>query len=692
MLQDSLEGPQTFLGSMICYKSSLSSCSRTKLPETIYCIVDGQQRITMVSTIAILLHSQMQSAQPNNMNKWLGDAVDGTQEALRKLIFVKIDDKEAPRVIREEQDIWAEHQYVSPLASFTYKFLEHVKGGKTTRFNYRAASGSEVFNKLMGKLDKSLNSFYERMEMELPIENQSFMQNMWPDDRGEAGKLAKENPKLFLNLLLAKYLYNQMNVVEIRVEKDDGREFDVFDRLNTTGASLNAFEAFKPLIIRSARLGGYAGDEQESLVKKLEDSYVSIESRSASDKYVSELIVSFALANSGKKLKTERHAQREYLRGTFEARNNNEEHCLDYLRLLQAVNDMKRLFDDDDNGIERFLTMRGISIPKGKALKENITEATFCLRFLSRGGYSITIALLSIYLHQVRQRQDEASIQHFCYAVCKVAAFFAIWLSSDDTTNRVEEQIRNIIKGNAATPGPLCRYHNENSQIVEPFDMKYLGPAFKKQLADMYEIKDADTWYERVSKIQIYKRRKELVRFLLLVGSNKTRAVKRKGRRTPELVTDASAEKLITKDGFDSDLFKEIEHIIPINEGNNQKTEYSKEEKDKLWNLTLVPADVNKILGNKDWVCKKAIYQYFSAETDEEQQKFLAALPNILNPEQHERFIEQKAEHGYLPMTKYLALMPDTFDESDVESRNKQVIKRCWKVFSQWLNRFPGDT
>lgn len=718
----------TFLGSIICFddseKMTIAPGLKSQQPERVYNIVDGQQRMIFINILGILLHKLLGSecyAELRSDNGWFNEKAEDLQNNLAGMISVRIGGKKtpSPKIIRAIVDEWAksseQEQFTSPTARFLNQYLKHIEENRPFKFNDRDISDEnlkeehKVFKNHVDLLEKLLKSFckqsppedkeirYELDAVEKLVSNTLLMEAAFAYDVGEdykAGKFDFSGPnkdvkkKLFRALLLGNYIYRCVYAIVVVTRNSYDRTLTVFDALNVTGRSLNAFETFKPDVIK-IDIKGYRDSESKAYVDRIEEGMKRRKDRGAVDKHVSELIVSFALANSGAKLSKDLYEQRDYLRRSFDSHVKDKEQHLRYLSFFSTVNDMKRMFEADENGLEAFLRRYHPSIRIHTDLGKDISEATFCLRFLSKAGFTITISLLSIYLHQIHTSGfDEASIAAFCDAVRKTAAFCAIWRSSAESTNRIDDRLRKIMKedppkGKIMRWRPLARYDYKKKAENPILSTAELGQIFVGLIEEMYEIKDAESWSGLVENIQIYKI-KQVARFLLLVGSHNTRTEK-KGLPSLTLVKDHSVMPLIASGVFDNPLFKTIEHIIPTKE-DSDKSPYSKIDKNQLWNLTLVPLEVNSILGNKDWKRKQAIYQYYAAEDDAEQKLRLEDLKKILNKDQFQRFLKNK-HRGYLPMTKYLALLEDgDFSKELGQRRSEAILANCWRILAQqWL-------
>ena len=724
-----LQHYMTFIGSLICFdddkKLTIAPGLKSEQPERVYNIVDGQQRMIFINLLSTLLHKTIGIRYKDvlRQDQWFEVQGRELQKNLKKIISVNISGKEesSPKIIRAIIDEWARttdrEQHHSPSAHFLSQYLKWVDQGRQGTFECsmrgvpdELMAEHDNFHKHVKQLERLLIYFckqtapkdqeirYELTSVDELAKNELLMQSAFSHDVSEdykegrfdfTGPLQDKKEELFRALLLGNYIYRCVHAIIVVTKRSYESTLSVFDVLNVTGRPLNAFDTFKPDVTK-LEIKGYRDSQQKAYIDRIEAGIKQKTTRKAVDKYVSELIVSFAMANDGTKLGKDLHDQRNYLRTTFSKNSSDKEQYLEYLSFLNAVSDMKGLFETKEKAVDTFISTRNPNYEIPSQLSKDIGEASFCLGFLRRAGFKIAIPLLSVYLYPIyQQHYSEETISQFCGAVRKIASFCAIWRSSAESTNRIDDRVRKILQGKPPKTmninwRPLYRFDYRKKERIQPLSMEELSRAFKDLIAEMYQIQDAETWSELAGETEIYKNNAGVAQFILLVGSHRTRVVMKDGEPFMESVKEGVVPDLISRDGFHNPLVSTIEHIIPQNE-DPDKAVYSKSEKNQLWNLTLVPADVNSILGNKDWKRKQAIYRYYSSETEEEQQKNLKELENVLSKEQLERF--QNRNHGYLPMTKYLAMLDvDDFTKEHGEKRSKAILRNCWRILAEeWL-------
>lgn len=720
-----------FLGFIICYdddnnKHVSPPSPIAQLPNNVYNIVDGQQRIIFITLLSVLLHHMLGDDRYKNVlqnSEWFRDKSKDLKKKLERVITVDAPAwKGRPRVIRAREDCWSGSNTTEVFSSSIACFLSHYLKEEKLEGMEDPDSKHSKFTKMVSQLSTLLKVFCVRQEqanqagdkknklanVEELIDNPSLMKAVFSsdDDIRQDYRKAKFNfagidapvkKDLFRILLLGNYIYERVHAIIVVTKTSYDRTLLIFDELNSTGIPLNAFDTFKAAAIR-LDVYKYPDSDLEKYINNISEDFATKDSWEEVDDHVAELIVSFALANCGTKLGKAVFKQREHLRLAFNRDVLDEKQYLNRLRFFSTVNDMKRIFDSkNSSGLEAFL-LKNLPHKTYNELQEEIDEASFCIGFLSKPRFSITIAPLAVYLHQIHTSNDKkgAAVQ-FCDAARKIAAFFAIWRSSFQTTHSIESKVRAIMSGDALDEKgekvkALACCHSS-----KPLTTDKLASVFRG-LLKAEEVQDSNSWISKVGNINAYGI-KEVARFILIVGSNKTKVVRKK-KSGLEIISDHSVAPLITRYGFDNSLVKTVEHIIPVNEG-MAKAKYSKEDKNKLWNLTLVPDDVNKILGNKDWPRKQAIYKCFSAENNQDWKDKLAEAEKLLSKRQLNKLVKMQEEldkqgrshHGYLPMTNYLAMLKvKDFLRKHGNARNEQILHNCWKKLAEgWLDWESAD-
>ena len=94
--------------------------------------------------------------------------------------------------------------------------------------------------------------------------------------------------------------------------------FDMFESLNTTGEPLTAFETFKPKVIERIGLSQYEKSTSREFMKPVENYLEKFRKAQERQNGTSQLLLPFALAETGEKLSKRHSDQRRYLRDQYD--------------------------------------------------------------------------------------------------------------------------------------------------------------------------------------------------------------------------------------------------------------------------------------------------------------------------------------------------------------------------------------
>ena len=106
---------------------------------------------------------------------------------------------------------------------------------------------------------------------------------------------------LLRSIIFARYLNYHVAMTIVTAGNEDDA-FDMFEALNTTGEPLTAFETFKPKVIEKETLSEYENSSSYESINQIEEYLDRNRKADVRQRATSELLVSFALAESGYRL------------------------------------------------------------------------------------------------------------------------------------------------------------------------------------------------------------------------------------------------------------------------------------------------------------------------------------------------------------------------------------------------------
>ena len=283
VLFGSVEDYMTFIGTILLvadHQNSEPSFDGKSLS-----IVDGQQRLTTLSLICCVLHSEL-CTQLNKQDSWPTDMlstsiIEETKHLTDLLFSCSIGRPSGPtitdiynyfpRIIRQDTDIRAatahEAKYHSPIAEFLFQFCENAVNSRSQKFVFQSSSPGDNTTAFEYRLNiiKKFISTITNGAVEYPtisklIEEQKYRQALFPKLQQRSSRIHEvlevvrknnEHPTTPLIRLVAfgNFLLNRVAITQV-VADDERYAFDIFEALNTTGEPLTALETFKPVVIK----------------------------------------------------------------------------------------------------------------------------------------------------------------------------------------------------------------------------------------------------------------------------------------------------------------------------------------------------------------------------------------------------------------------------------------------------------
>ncbi len=465
-------------------------------------------------------------------------------------------------------------------------------------------------------------------------------------------------------MLFSHYLLK--SVVLTRVEaKNEDAAFDIFDSLNTTGEPLTAIETFKPRVISFERENtGYNGSKAEAHFKRLEEnlSHIEPDKRQAATK---ELLVTFALYLDGDKLPLNLAAQRNYLRTQF----NNATNPDFKRRIVQSLADIaefRRTYWNRD-----FIQTLDSFHPN-----DTIDRLKLCCMFISDMKTSLAIPIMARYW--VQYQQDGAE-DNFVDAVKALTAFLVLRRSITGNTGRIDSDFRKMMR-------TLCIGLDHSNS---PLGLHNLKAMFKDYLAaPRIEVKNKETWVERVREVPLADCSQPLCRFLLFAASNNARSdqenpglLKRQG------VVHSNELAFLNYSKWLDAKYATVEHVAPESNsagGWDSKIYEQAHTRHTIGNIILLPQKENASVGNAPWTKKKIFYRALVAQTDEERN-------DLFDQAEEKGLVFKKQTKDILNAQDRLHMLDpiatvDEWTERIIQQRTKNILELAWDEVAPWLS------
>ena len=275
-----------------------------------------------------------------------------------------------------------------------------------------------------------------------------------------------------------------------------------------------------------------------------------------------ELLVTFALAETGKKLSKRLPDQRVYMRDTFERHQDSAHARAAYLRHLRDTATFVATTWEPPPGVPR--TLAGLD---ATAMTDTVK---LCLAFLTALNHTIAVApLVRFYSEAVQAEEGGARVERmddFETAIKAITAFTVFWRATRRGTGNIDSEYRAVMAGDSLTGmGPLARQRAApDASKPEPIvDAEALKKEFAARLSDSNHggIANLASFLASASALPLYTISRPLTRFLLLAAYHDTI----EDPENPGLIIPGKTgiAPCFTADGWADETHLTIEHIAP---------------------------------------------------------------------------------------------------------------------------------
>lgn len=701
----------TFLGSMISYRDTdenikLGGNGDWHVPSADLCaVIDGQQRLTMFMLMSVALHDYIRTRQGGG-EEWLQMKAEEMLKSTAKIFQIESDlggnHHYFPRMIRQDCDVWSRKEgkalYASPLSHYVHAYGEFSRkpanSGETCHKQIRPHKfpsdpereiQSKNFVRLADEIVEDIaltcSGWQDIPDIREILKNKDAMRALQirelPDDCVKTLKTEKQL-ELARAVVLSAYALRRVFFVATETT-NEGLAFDIFESLNTTGQPLTAYETFKPDVIQFENAQkGYKDSLSAEYLGEIDGILRTVTNSPRKESLTSEILVAFALSETGDKLSRKIRDQRTYLRSEFGAPDLSVDDKRGFSgRMMEAAVWLATEKSDKKWTLRRLLE-EVIGSDGGVVPEEEVEGADFCLDFINAASHKISRGVFLRFYHAAKHAPAEEKMQkciELLRAIKATAAFFALFRGIGGRSSRVERCHRGIMGGVEEFPAdkfpelPFC-----HSGKKAP-NLQVLQRAFGYYLNAKGGVKCADDWVKKSAEIPLYEDEKDVAKFLVMVASNNT-DMDDDAPGCIKPVNPGVHPRIIASGSWKKEDHETVEHIVP----QSKASQLGVGNPHCLGNLTLLSKRANSILGADEWEKRQPIYFALSAKTPAETEKAKKATAFLGKGEQV--YLLQKR---YLPMTRTLAFCEE-FTNSEVESRHRNLAKLAWETLAEdWL-------
>jgi len=395
-----------------------------------------------------------------------------------------------------------------------------------------------------------------------------------------------------------------------------------------------------------------------------------------------ELLVTFASAETGKKLSKRLPDQRVYMKDTFDHHKDSDDDRSAYLCHLRDT----ATFVGTTWGPAKDTIRQLVGLPT-YAMTDTVK---LCLAFLKDLNHTIAIApLLRFYSEAVNAEEGEerdARVADFEAAIKAITAFTVFWRATRRGTGNIDSQYRAVMAGDTLTGmGPLARQRavpdpGKPDPIVD-------ASALKMELAQRLTsekyggIPNLASFLAAASALPLFTISRPLTRFLLLAAYHDTI----EDTDQPGLIKQGKVgvAPCFTSDGWSDGTHFTIEHIAPQQAtGGWEAAFYSEKEiVHKVGNLVLAPGAANSSLSSRPWNEKRVLYAALGATTADEAKKILndSGLAFAQSTEEL-----AKLSH-YMPHLRALGQRDSEWNPAFMDQRADVLLRLAYARLKDWL-------
>ena len=716
----------TFLGTVITIHDiehvTVQPAVKQQVPAKVLTVIDGQQRLSSLLLLIVCLHNQIRLARwrvfkgkvPDQEEEPILSALHSeTQALLRQLgsaFYENHHDGDSPlypRLIRAFKDQWSknskEAQYDSPIAHFVARYsVQSVAEDQANQRPLDYNPGPRVgvgegeadlikrhreIRRVLSRLAKEqvLDEFEALPALSILAGSEHFQRALFNhllddsfckwlrtlDDADQA--------QLVRVVMLGAYVLNRIALTVVK-GRDEDYAFTIFESLNTTGEPLTAFETFLPRVVNEEGLADYQTSEAHVHMEAVNDHLSRFPRGGRLQAATSELLVTFALAESGFKLSKRLADQRGYMKDEFDRHKSvvgERNAFLEHLR--DAATFLGKAWDTG-------LAPRQLIGLEASAMTDTVR---LCLGFLSGLKHTIAIAPLvrfySAALHAAPEDRS-AKIIEFEEAIKAITAFTVLWRSTRSSTGNIDSEYRDVMAGANSVTGmsPLGRFVEQNVSPSPSADALKIELAAR--LGARGEVPNLATYVSRAKGVPLYKVNNPLTRFVLLAAYHDSV----EDPTSPGLIMrgKVGSAPCLTADGWANQVQETVEHVAPQDGAGSWSPGFyaDKDIVHRIGNLVLIPSNANSSLSNRPWALKKILYGALGARSKEEARDILNSADGIKFAQTTEE-LAQLSSH--MPHLRSLGERAGDWDAEFAGTRAERLLELAYRRLSPWLGIDP---
>lgn len=687
-------------------------------PSKVMTIIDGQQRISTILMFNIALHDlirrkvvQFNSREEPHLRS-IVEISDFLLTDLKKTYSIDTQYGDGlhryyPEVIRAYSDRWShneqEAKYKSPIARLIWEYLLFCEVGDITQFTFHSAGQngdwldshttlSEAFQVIQSQVEDlgssngaesdfpSLGTAFKQSDLLEHICGDSISDQL-KTYVGEGNEDSDfDDVSCLLRLVVFAWYLNHRVAVTIVTATNENDAGDMFESLNTTGELLTAFETFTPRVIQGETLAKYEGSPSYKWVVEIETYLSRFGSGKKKETATSEMLIAFALAETGYKLGNNLADQRRYLRREYDdPRSDDLASRRAMVRAMAGVSAfMKRAWNYEAGNLSKFWPLQ-VDDPRAQVGFDALT----------RLDHTIVLAPLARFYQRAVDGSGslkQSLTEEFIEAIKATVAFSMLWRGAKGGTANIDNHYRAIMRAGIQYAGetrpPLARRPPDNTSDLS---LENYRRALAITLQQKGNITNKDEWIAAISRVDVYKSSAHLARFLLFCASDDAVADGDNGGLIK--AGRIGINPMLILDRWNDDAYLTVEHIAPQSRSEGWREDiYSNPVLvNTLGNLTLLPKAENELLDNKSWIHKREVYRLLTTKTPEEFD-FQAATLQEIGLTLGKDAVTILGNAQYLGLCESISMVEGEWSVQMIEARTKCLAGLAWDQLALWLH------
>lgn len=655
--RSSVEEVETlFLGTLIVVQTQnseltdyLNNLSKYTPPTGIYYVVDGQQRLSTLALMAIVLHREIRNVIRNLQTTYSNADDNQGFEIANAFIEAEIIDKltdfytvkfsgsakpaQKPLIVRKSQEFWIRNgsqEYTSPIARFIADYIDTGDVTDYSNFDDKYEQVNTNQKKILTELkEKLLETDLFSYDLYLHASNNGVQRLIdiakviFP--RHYAQDLAflldyerlKADPILqhLLKYCLFSVFMAKNCCVNYLEPKTHLWAIEVFQSLNSTGMPLSALEVFKAYVHQNEFVMHKYGETAKEIFDSIESQMSSDNGLSAQHK-TNVYLTALALGFDGKKLGTRHSEQHKYLTKAFDSG----------VRIQISESTVKqKLFPLFDYMLHLSKYMHFWYKPDSQFMHgdvESIQVAYVNMLFMGAMNFQTIHPLLAFFY-----KDNQPANQYFLDACNATAAFYALWRCAK-SSSKLDNVARDLMtEGLTIDDGSKLTMNWVSSALISgrPDVLAQYKQALKNVLK-REGIWDKNQWLANSKSFLNYQNSSTLCRYILFLTAHNTIADK----DHPGLLLPGATKthEFFKPRHWMSENYNTLEHIAPQkpNDASWSQDIYSGLQGNithTIGNLTFLPKAMNSIVGNLSWAYKHKFYSHLTNPSIESRQALL---------------------------------------------------------------------